>query len=382
MSQGATRTSTASGWRRTAYLVGAVATTGLLSLPGAGASVPRSATPAASTTVGHVAYVTKDNRVNVVTVHFTGATTQLKAIGPVTKPPRNRTIAISGFVASGDGHWVAWVEHVRRASGSPTSTAVLVVRELKPDRLYRLKTHNTPVGFAGDQLVTYGTHASVVDLKPSPHLVKIAGDTPPIAAYPQGTVTVQRFGSPPGPRRTRELGLTTFDGTTTGLHDYVMSANDVRVPDRGFVSGDGNHLVVERGARNEFRGPSSPVDEYTLADPSTLTTLGHLGGAAAGWRVGDVCFAGSSDQVWAVWHRAAHRPASVIAVHKRSGWQRIVPLGIAVAGNRDGYVIAQPGKYVVGPSGHRPVPVGEALLLHDTITKVLGVEGTAFAWVA
>ena len=57
--------------------------------------------------------------------------------------------------------------------------------------------------------------------------------------------------------------------------------------------------------------------------------------------------------------------------------------GIAVAGNRDGYVVVQPGKYVFASDGLRVsrVPTSDALLLHDTSTRVLGIEGSQFAWV-
>jgi hypothetical protein len=190
--------------------------------------------------------------------------------------------------------------------------------------------------------------------------------------------------SPPGPQYTDELALTTFDGNVTVLNDYVVSPGDSRVPTRGFVSGDGNQLVVELGPRNPLNGQSAPLDEYNLADPFTRTTLGHYGAAGSRWRIGDLSFASSTDQVWAVWHRETFNGIeSVLAVRQPSGWQRIMRYAIAVAGNPAGYVISQVGTEV-RHAGNRitRVPGGDALLLHDGITKVLGIEGTAFAWVA
>jgi hypothetical protein len=372
------------GWRAgAAYAVVAVLA-GALAAPVATASVSGSASPdIAATRIGHVAYVTAGNQVDVAGVNFSGNTSRPTRIGPVTKPPRNRTITITGFVGSGDGHWVAWDEVVTNPDGSPTTDSVLILRELKSDRIYRVRTADLPVGFADDQLVTYGDHTSVVVLDPSPHLEPVAGDGPPLAAYPQGTVTAEPSAAPAGPRHTVELALTTFDGSTTVLHDYVVNPGDSRVPTRAFVSSDNSQLVVELGPHNPLTGQSAPLDEYSLGDTPVRTTLGQFGPADARWRLGDLSFAGSADQVWAVWRRPTYNGIqTALAVREPSGWKRIMSYPIAVSGDSDGYVIAQVGTEVRLPKNRiRLVPGGDAMLLHGTITKVLGLAGIAFAWV-
>src|SRR5206468_1842064 len=150
---------------------------------------------------------------------------------------------------------------------------------------------------------------------------------------------------------------------------------------------DGTRLVVERGDHTDFGGigPSSLVDEFRLDATRARTPLGHFGTAKAAWRVGDVSFAWPNDEPWAVFQRATKTGArTAVAVFQHGKWRRIVPGGIAVAGNPDGYVVAQPGKYVLRRDGlgYTRVPTGEALLVRDTVTKVLGIETAALAWVA
>jgi hypothetical protein len=354
-------------------------------VPALAPAVVASSPSADATRIGRVAYVTAHNQVEVAAVSFTGVTTHITRLGPVTKPPRHRSVTISRFVGSGDGHWLAWDETLTKPGGALTSKTVLVVRELRPDHVYRLRTRSYPVGFAGDQLVTGGAHTNQFVPSPSPHLVRVVDDVPPIGVYPQGTVTVQSFGAPPGPGRTREVDLDDFGGSATTLDHYVLSAHEPG-PVHAFTSGDGTQLVVERGAAGPFNGPSSVLDGYDLTgSPPVRVPLGHLGSIGAGWRLGGLTFAGPSDAPWAVWQRAGKGGAdSVVAVLHHSGWDRVVPHGIAVAANPAGYVIAQPGRFVFHHSRRHfmRVPIGEALLLHGTTTKVLGIEGSALLWVA
>ena len=60
------------------------------------------------------------------------------------------------------------------------------------------------------------------------------------------------------------------------------------------------------------------------------------------------------------------------------------PAAIAVAGNLDGFVVAQPGKYVFDPDGERITagPDRRRVAAARHVTKVLGDPGSAFAWVA
>jgi hypothetical protein len=359
----------------------------MLAAPIAGASPRQGKPPARLVTAGHLAYLTSHNRVKLVTVKTTGHTSPPTRLGPVTRPPAHRIVQVEALFGSGDGRWLTWLEVVAKRDGSPTRTKpVLIVRDLKRDRVYRLPTRSFPIGFASDTVVVYGTRASRVLLRPAPHLVAVPGREYATAAYPQGVVDVKSTSAPAGPDRTDRLRLTSFDGTHVVVHSYLLAPGETRLPALTFVSADGEHLAVERGDHTDFGGigPSSVLDEFSLAGAYPRSRLGHYGTARAAWRVGAVSFAWPSDDVWAVWERAtAHGAISVVAVHRPAGWKSVLPHGIAVAGNRGGYVVAQPGKYVFASDGLRVsrVPDGDALLLHANSTRVLGIRGSRFVWV-
>jgi hypothetical protein len=370
------------------YFASVAVVGGLLAAPAVGASATDRRHATRLPNAGHVAFVSKNDRVKLVTVNVTGQTSSSSRLGPVTKPPAHRTIQIQDLVASGDGNWLVWLEVIAKPNGDPTPVKPeLVLRDLKGHHVFRLRTNSFPIGFAGDQAVVSGVKTSRVVLQPSPHLVPVPDTQYATAAYPAGVVDVKSTSSPPGPDSTDQLRLTTFDGTHTVVHNYQLSPNDTRIPDLTFVSGDGKHLVVERGDHTDFGGigPSSLVDEFSLDANHTRTTLGHYGTTKAAWRIGDISFARPSDRVWAVWERATPSggATSVVAEHHSDGWVRIVSHGIAVAGNHDGWVVVQPGKYVFASDGLRVsrVPTSDALLLHDTSTSVLGIQGSQFAWV-
>jgi hypothetical protein len=343
--------------------------------------------PAVTGRVGHVAFVSPAGKVKVVAVKVSGKTLHETKIGPLTKPPAGDRVSVYSFLASGDRNWLAWQEVVTKPSGAPVARkATIVVRELKPSHVWTIKTDDYPLGFAGDDLVTNGAHTSRVVLDPTPRLEKVPGTHYPEAVYPDGLVEVKPLSSPPGPKDTERLELTSFAGKTTVLHNYVLGPNDARLPETAYVSGDGKQVAVERGDHTDFGGigPSSLVDEYSLHGSHTRSLLGHYGTAAAAWRVGDMSFAWPDDEEWAVWERATkHGAASAVAVHQHGTWRTIVPDGIAVAGNSDGYVVAQAGKYVFDSDGLQVtrVPTGDAILLHDKLTKIMGISGSAFAWV-
>jgi hypothetical protein len=90
----------------------------------------------------------------------------------------------------------------------------------------------------------------------------------------------------------------------------------------------------------------------------------------------------SSNQIWVAWRRQAGRGVeSVVARYGSTGWRRVVTDCVVVEGNQSGDVIVQPGTYVKRAGRIDAVPVSNALLLKGKMTRVLGVGGSAFAWV-
>lgn len=378
------------GRRSAPYLIGVVLVAGVLTGSSTHA-LSASAAPAVGSrgVVGHIAYVAKNSNVYVVAVKGSGNTLGQSKIGPVSNPPPHRKLAIYGLTASSDGKFVAWQEDVVKRNGEPTgATPTLVLRGLQPSKVWSLKTASYPLGFGGaDQLVLYGDHASVLVLTPTPHLEPVPGGRYPVAVYPDGVVENVPLRTPPGPKITEQIRLSTFDGDRTTIHNYVLSPQDPRIPEGAFVSPDGKRLIIELGDHTDFGGigPSSAVDEFALNKSNARTRLGHFGTPKQMWRVGDVSFAWPNDEPWVVFERATKSGAqTAIGVYQHDEWREIVPRGIAVAGKSDGFVVAQPGRYVFNPDGEgfQRVPVGDALLLHGTVTKVLGIQSSALAWVA
>jgi hypothetical protein len=339
--------------------------------------------------IGYLAYVTPGSKVKVVSVARSGNTTHAVHIGPIAKVSGKKFVDVSDLVASGDGDWVAWQELVEKPSHGETElvSSALVLRNLTDGSVVDVDTSQTPVGFSGDQLVTEGGHAHLLDLYPSPHFEAINDSQYALAAYPDGVVDTITKAAPPGPDDTVKLRLTAFDGTHTVLHRYVLDPSNTRIPDRAWVSGDGTKLLVERGDHTDFGGvgPSSLADQYALDNGDKRKTLGHFGSDKDGWRMGSATFAWSGDQPWALWQRATkHGAKGDVAVHEHGKWVRIVKGGIAAVGDSDGYVIAQPGTYVpVNAAGNdfEGAPDGDALMTALPFGRVLGIEGTAFAWV-
>ncbi|MBV9484421.1 MAG: hypothetical protein JO246_00025 [Frankiaceae bacterium] len=355
--------------------------------PAAIATTQAGQSATASARVGRVAFV--DGRhVATAVVKVTGNTTHETTIGPITHAPAKRRIAIQAFVGSDDGHWVAWLETITKRDGSSTAARpTLVVRTFAPDQVYEVKTTALPLGFASDKLVVYNHgHASYVDLKTSATFHKIPGTVFPQAAYPGGVVNLKALTSPPGPKNTEQLRLTAFDGSAQIVHNYVLKPSNAHLPERSFVSPDGKVLAVERGDHTDFGGigSTSIIDEFSLHGPRDRRTIGHYGSAKKQWRVGAMSFAWKNNEPWVVWERATRTgAASVLAVYQHDRWKRIIKHGIAVLGARNGFVIAQAGKYVFNRDGLGFVrkPTGDAMLLHDHVVKVMGIQGSAFAWV-
>jgi hypothetical protein len=253
-----------------------------------------------------------------------------------------------------------------------------------------IHTGQFPLGFVQDTLVTTdGDRTRELELSPSPHLVKVPGVNDPLTTYPEGVVDAPlTFPSSSTADHTDTLRLTTLTGTHTVLHRYHLSGTDYRDVDEGFVSSDGKRLVVERGNHQDFGGlgPSSLADEFNLASGNTRTALGHYGSAAGQWRVATVSFQGPGDRIWAAWERAGRRKVyTVVAVHDATKWRRFAADAITVAGNTNGAVVIQPGKYVTlkpdDADAQRLVPTAEAVLLLAGKQYGMDVEGTAFVWV-
>jgi hypothetical protein len=375
------------------YLAGSVLVAGLLAGSGTHAlsapEAPSAPSVGSHGVVGHLAYVAKNSTVYTVAVKGSGNTLGQSKIGPVSNPPPGRKLAIYGLTASSDGKYVAWQETVVKDNGEPTrATPTLVLRGLRPSMVWSIKSGSFPLGFGSDdQLVVYGDRASVLVLTPTPHLEPVPGGRYPMAVYPDGVVENNPLRTPSGPKITEQIRLSSFTGERTTIHNYVLSPSNPHIPEGAYVSPDGKRLIIERGDHTDFGGigPSSAVDEFMLNGSRTRTKLGHFGTAKAMWRVGDVSFAWPNDEPWVVFQRATKAGAqTAIGVFQHGEWRKIVPRGIAVAASDDGFVAAQPGKYVFDADGLgiTRVPTGDALLLHDTVTKVLGIQASALVWVA
>jgi hypothetical protein len=372
------------------YAVPVVLLGGLLSAQAATAN-PRPAVPAISSPiVGQLAYVTKSEQVRIATIAANGASSGLLIVGPVTKPPAKDKIQISDLMASGDGDWLAWVENVVKPTkhGALFLRSVLVLRN-EDGAVDHLKTEQSPIGFAGDVLVTSDTSTTdTASVQPTFHLVKFANDPFALTAAAKGVIDEQAVESPAGPARTDRLRLTTFAHAHTILHSYVLGSTNYRDLDQGWVSGDGKHLVIERGNHQDFGGlgPSSLADEFSLSGAFPRHQLGHVGTARAQWRMASISFAGGADQVWGIWDRAAtHGVKSVAATYSKGKWHTVQEQAIAVAGNKTGYVVVQPGKWVsIGRDfpDYMTVPAGDPILVHGTTTVVIKTPGSAFAWLA
>jgi hypothetical protein len=372
------------------YLVPTLLLGGLLAAPSAVAGPQAVAHPGpAPATIGDLAYLTKSQHVMIATVAADGSTSHVQTVGPITKPAAKDEVQIADLTASGDGAWLAWDENVEKPTrhGLLFLRSVLVLRNVG-GTIVHLDTEQSPIGFSGDRLVTTDTSTTDwLDLQPEAHLVKIENNPFSLTASPQGVVDTNVIKPPAGPRFSIQLRLTTFARARTVLHTYVIGADTTNLPDAGWVSGDGKHLVIERGDHTDFGGvgPSSLADEFSLSGSLARHPLGNYGTAKGQWRLSSVAFSGSADKVWAVWYRAAKGgPKSVIATYAHGKWHSEVDQGIAVTASHRGYVVAQAGKWVsIGTDvpDYKTVPTGDPVLLHAGTTTVLTAEGTAFAWV-
>ncbi|HEX3825141.1 MAG TPA: hypothetical protein VHV79_11815 [Mycobacteriales bacterium] len=370
------------------YAVPVVLLGGLVSAQSASAGARPALRAAPPPSIGQLAYVTKSQQVRVASITASGGVSAAHTVGPVTKPTGKEQVEISDLMACGDGSWLAWEENVVK----PTKHGTLFIRSVLALRgengvVDHLRTEQSPIGFAGDTLITTDTATTDrVSVSPTMHLVKFANDPFALIAGPQGVFDDQAVSAPRGPNRTDRLRLITFSHARTVLHSYVLSPTNYRDIDQGWVSGDGQHLVVERGNHQDFGGlgPSSLADDFSLSGGFPRHQLGHVGSAKAQWRIDSISFAGATDQVWGLWDRAtAHGVKSLAATYSKGNWRTVKQQAIAVAGNSNGDVIIQPGKWVsIGHDfpDYRTVPTGDPVLVRGAVTKVVKVPGTEFSW--
>jgi hypothetical protein len=371
------------------YSAALIALGGLVTVPAAIAASQHPARPsAASPVIGHIGYLSGE-KVKIATVHANGKTSGVATVGPVTKVKSPHHVQIFDLIASSDGAWMSWQEIVFAHNGDEIGTARLVLRQQSTGKIHRFMTEQSPVGFSSDQLITFdGNSVRRLDLTPSPHFVKEFSDIFPLAAYAHGVVETDNSSAPKGLDQTWKVELHSFAGAHAVLHSYVLGPTTYSIPDQAWVSNDGKHVVIERGDHTDFGGlgPSSLADEFRLTGSHKRNGLGHYGTAGAKWRVASVSFAGPKDQVWAEWEReTAHGAVSVVAVRRDGTWAPVTNHGIAVAGNRAGYVITQPGKWVsVGTDSpvFDTVPTSQAKLRHGSTVRTLRAEGSVFVWIA
>lgn len=371
-----------------------VAAVGILTVS-VGAGVDRSvATPGhrtapAATKASHeaLAVVEPNSEVLLARLSFNNRTIKPILIGPVTQPTTTQLIQVDSLVSSSDGKWLAWNENVvtkKKTDGFNTYLRNFVVlrNELTGHTTSVPGHHQSPVGFAGDTLITASAHAKRLVLQPSPHLVRVHDGAQIHATYRHGVVDVA---VPRSARVVEQLRLTSLSGRHRVLHTYPETANGRSIATTE-VSGDGNALAVERGDHTDFGGvgPSSVVDVYRLSGSHQRVQLGHIGSAGAGWRVGTLSFSGADDEVWAAWYKAGTHVQTRLEKYANGKWTRVDSGVITVAGNTTtGDVVYQPGHYraVSNELQFVPVAAATAVIIHRGHPQRLGLHGLEYAWV-
>jgi hypothetical protein len=366
-------------------LLGVLAVTASLATVGMPAATARPgvpAAPAASKVVGHLAYLTNSFRLELVSVRANGTTSSPQRLAPTLASTKKNQVTLGEVVASPDGRWLAWSEF-RPSDSKP----LLVLRQNSTGKETKLRTSESPVGFAGDTLLVEFNATQRLVLTPHPHFVLAHRGRSPLTGYPGGVVNETLSNDTKDSR----LLLTTFAGHRTTLHRYTDAGPpNYRLADQAWVSADGKHLAIERGNHQDFDGlgPSSLVDEFSLHGGHARHLLGTYSPTAAGssWRVSDLAYVGSNDRVWAAWERATAKHAvALVASYSGGKWHLQHTKAITVAGNRAGDVVIQPGDYVRGkapegfPTSHA---TSDALLRHGSKTSRLGVKGVQFFWVS
>lgn len=369
-----------------------------IGLPAAHAQPTPAAAPAA---VGKLAYITSAGDVDLVDVNSDGTTTTPQQLGPVTSVSSPDTVKAANLVVCGDGALLAWSEVISKPDpkfGSLETSARIAVRDMSSGRTVTVRSEDYLVGFAGHQLVTVGSHLHRLVMSPSPHLVRVYdGNAYAVAAYPKGVVDVTSTSPSSSKVVERDrLRLTTFGGRHTALHTYdVGTTYRSAAANTDAVSPDGQVLLVELGNHQDFEGlgPSSNFDLYSLRAGHARTQLGHFGTNKADWRLAGATFVGAQNTPWLALHSGYTKTASgyavrgVVVSYANGQWQRRATNSIAVAGNKAGWVVIQPGRWepVANSSDgeYTPTPTLDAILEGPqvTATNLQGVSGSEFVWV-
>jgi hypothetical protein len=351
----------------------------------------RSVAPSANATREALAYIAPNNEVWLARLHFDNTTIKPFLIGPVTQPTTTTIIQVNSLVSSSDGKWLAWneiVESKKKVNGfNGYIRNFVVVRNELTGRTTSVPGHfQSPIGFAGDTLITASAHAKRLVFQPSPHLARIHDGAQIHAAYRHGLVDVA---VPHTQRVIERLRLTSLSGRHVVLHSYPETANGRSVATTE-VSGDQKWLAVERGDHTDFGGvgPSSVVDLYRLSGSHPRTKLGHIGTAKAGWRIGTLSFSeptgtSSRDVVWAAWYKAGTHVQTRLTRFVNGKWGSVASGVITVAGNTTtGDVVYQPGHYKAVPNDLQFVPVAatKAVIIHRGHSQAVGIHGLEFAW--
>jgi hypothetical protein len=340
----------------------------LLSQPAAAAPVP----------VGHVVYVTANGVLKVTAVMSNGDHTDPVRLAPVTKVDPPKTVTVAGLVVSADKNRIAWSERIAKPSqkyGELVTGARIAVRNMYSGRTITLRSNDVPLGFAGSTLVTVGAYNKRLVKKPTPHLVRIPGETYAVATWAKGIVDVAST-VPVNSKKHVEidrLRLTTFDGHHTLLHKYEVGMQyRSAAANVDAVSPNGRKLLVELGNHQDFEGlgGSSNFDTFSMHGAHTRHQLGHYGTSKAKWRLVGTTFVGAGTTPWLAVHSAPKRSKSgdyyvvrgFVVSYAHGKWTRQDDHAIAVAGTATGYLVIQDGEWqpVEGSEigEYKPVPGG------------------------
>lgn len=357
---------------------------------------PAQAAPAPA---GHLAFVTAAGALKIVAIKSNGETTVPVKIAPVTKVDEPDVARVRDLVVSANQNWLAWSEGIFKPSkryGELQVSARIVVRNMYSGKTTVLHSNQTPLGFAGKTLVTLGAYNKRLVMKPTPHLVRIPGDSYAVATWANGIVEVKST-SPNDDRHVEidRLRLSTFDGHHTLLHTYQVGMQyRSAAANIDAVSPDGHKLLVELGNHQDFDGlgGSSNIDTFSLHGSHTRHQLGHYGTSRAKWRMASATFTGTRNTPWLAIHSAPTKTTTGYAVrgyvvrYANGRWAVEEDHGVAVAGNPDGYAVVQPGEWqaVQGTEAdeYQPVPEGSAVLHAPHGAHTLdAVQAVELVWV-
>jgi hypothetical protein len=360
---------------------------------------------AAPVPAGHLAFVTAAGALKVVAIKSNGNTTEPVKIGPVTKVDEPLVARVRGLVVSADKNWIAWSEGVFRPSkkyGELQTSARIAIRNMRSGKTITLRSSQSPLGFAGSTLVTTGAYNKRLVKQPTPHLVRIPGDSYAVATWAKGIVDVVST-TPDKSKYVQidRLRLTTFGGHHTLLHTYKVGMQyRSAAANIDAVSPDGRKLIVELGNHQDFEGlgGSSNLDTFAMHGDHARHELGHYGTSKAKWRLVDATFVGARNTPWVAIHSAPKKSNAGdyyvvrghIVSYSHGEWTMQENQGIAVAGNSAGYVVVQNGEWQAVQNSdageYKPVPGGYMQLRGPQDGSLgghymKGIKATEMVWV-